>query len=136
MKTDLTRLATWTEDDNLRVVVESPRGCSAKLRYNPELDVFEYGRSLPLGLAYPYCWGFLPGTVGDDGDPLDVFLITDAQAFPGIVIASRLIGVVQVEQTFVSATFFTEKDPSVLGWKGPKEALKLVRKGMRDAKSG
>jgi inorganic pyrophosphatase len=178
MKTDLTRLATWTEDDNLRVVVESPRGCSAKLRYNPELDVFEYGRSLPLGLAYPYCWGFLPGTVGDDGDPLDVFLITDAQAFPGIVIASRLIGVVQIEQTgekrrerndrligvpameprtadawrtpadlsarmreeieqfFVSATFFTEKDPSVLGWKGPKEALKLVRKGMRDAKSG
>ena len=138
----------------------------------------EYGKALPLGLTYPYCWGFLPGTVGEDGDPLDVFLITDAPTFPGVVIASRLIGVLQleqdgkkrrerndrligvplkeprtadacetpedlstrlreeIEQFFVSTTFFSQKDPTILGWKGPKAALKLVRKAARNSDGG
>src|SRR5439155_1187808 len=43
-------------------------------------------------------WGFLPGTRGDDGDPLDVFVLTDAPTFPGVVIECRLVGVLRLEE--------------------------------------
>ena len=173
MKADLTQLPTWTEDGDLRAVVESPKGCSVKLDYDPDLNVFEYGKALPLGLTYPYCWGFLPGTEGDDGDPLDVFVLTDAPTYPGVVMECRLVGVLlleqsegkkrerndrlvavpvrdprpadgckdiddlperlreEIEQFFLSTTFFTQKNPRLLGWKGAKAAEKLVRKARR-----
>jgi hypothetical protein len=49
----------------LRVVVEVPRCSTVKLRYEPKLG-FVVSRCLPLGLAYPFDWGFVPGTEGGD----------------------------------------------------------------------
>src|SRR5438105_15580031 len=82
----------------VRVVVESPKGSAVKFDYDPDLEVFAYGKALPLGLTYPYTWGFLPGTKGDDGDPLDVFVLTEAPTYPGVLIECRLLGVLRVEQ--------------------------------------
>ena len=69
----------WTlppyDDDALRVVVESPRGSSLKLEYLPGVELFQVSRSLPLGMVYPFDWGFVPGTRGDDGDPIDATAI-------------------------------------------------------------
>jgi len=53
---------------------------------------------LPQGMAFPYDFGFLPRTRGDDGDPLDVLLLMDEPAFPGCIIAARLIGVIEAKQ--------------------------------------
>ena len=98
MARDLLHLPTWTKNGMVRVVVESPKGSAVKFDYDPDLEVFAYGKALPLGLTYPYCWGFLPGTRGDDGDPLDVFVLTDAPSFPGVIIECRLVGVLRLEE--------------------------------------
>ena len=65
---NLTRLDPYDEHGALRVVVESPRGASLKFAYQPSLELFAVARALPLGVVYPYDWGFVPGTRGDDGD--------------------------------------------------------------------
>lgn len=54
---------------------------------------------LPAGMTFPYDFGFLPRTLADDGDPIDVLLLMDQPAFPGIAVRARLIGVIEGEQT-------------------------------------
>ncbi|HUJ25162.1 MAG TPA: inorganic diphosphatase [Myxococcales bacterium] len=98
MRASLTALPTFRKDGSITAVVEVPRGSGIKFRYDPEADIFEYGRTLPLGITYPYCFGFIPGTRAEDGDPLDVLVLTEAPTFPGVVIPVRLIGVVELSQ--------------------------------------
>jgi inorganic pyrophosphatase len=50
------------------------------------------------GLSYPYDWGFIPSTKAEDGDPLDVLVIHDAQTYPGVVLRCRPVGILEVEQ--------------------------------------
>jgi inorganic pyrophosphatase len=78
--------------------VESPRGCSLKLKYDPEHGVAGLSRPLLNGLTYPYDWGFVPSTRGPDGDPLDVMLLWDDSSFPGLLLPCRVIGPLAVEQ--------------------------------------
>jgi len=80
------------------VVVESPRGSTLKLKYEPELGAFAASRALPLGYAYPYDWGFIPGTRAPDGDPFDALVYWDAASATGVVLRCRLIGILQLEQ--------------------------------------
>jgi inorganic pyrophosphatase len=94
----LTALEPYDDDQRLRAVIETPRGSSFKLKYEPKLGTFEFGRSLPIGVTYPYDWGFIPGTVCDDGDPLDVLVVHESSTFPGVLLPCRLIGVVQLSQ--------------------------------------
>src|SRR5947207_10892080 len=81
------------------VIIETPKGSHNKYAFNEKLGAFELSGVLPEGMSFPYDFGFLPSTVGDDGDPLDVLLLMDQPAFPGCVVASRLIGVIEAEQT-------------------------------------
>ena len=82
-----------------RVVVETPKGSHNKYRYDEQLGLFLLDGVLPEGMSFPYDFGFLPGTLGADGDPLDVLLLMDQPAFCGCVVPSRLIGVIEAEQT-------------------------------------
>jgi inorganic pyrophosphatase len=95
---DLSRLPTFAHDEVLHVVVESPRGSAVKLKYEPVLRVMSISRPLSLGLSYPYDWGFVPSTVGADGDPLDAVVLWDVGTFPGVVIPSRVLGLLKIEQ--------------------------------------
>jgi inorganic pyrophosphatase len=94
----LTELPAFDADGNLQVVVESPRGASIKLKYEPRLAAFSVARALPLGLTYPFDWGFVPGTLGPDQDPVDSLVLHDAATFPGVVLPCKLLGVVEVSQ--------------------------------------
>jgi inorganic pyrophosphatase len=96
---DFSRLPLWAGDGLARVVVETARGSRVKISYEPELSCFAMSRALAVGLAYPYDWGFLPSTLGEDGDPLDALVIHDAPTAPGLVIPCRIIGAVKVKQT-------------------------------------
>ncbi|MDX8462995.1 inorganic diphosphatase [Mesorhizobium humile] len=87
-----------TSRNLFRVVVETPRGSAAKLAYEPKTGVFEYSRPLPVGNTYPYDWGFVPSTLGDDGDPLDGLVIHQAAGAPGVVIKCDLLGALRVKQ--------------------------------------
>jgi inorganic pyrophosphatase len=96
--TNLINLPSFTEDGDIYVVVETPRGSRAKFDYDPKLETFALSKSLLTGLTYPHDWGFVPSTKGDDGDPIDIMVVHDATTFPGIVLTCRVIGVLQIEQ--------------------------------------
>jgi inorganic pyrophosphatase len=84
--------------DGFHVVVESPRGARVKLKYEPEHEALFLSRALPLGYTYPYDFGFVPGTEGPDGDPLDAVVYWDVPSVPGAVLRCRMIGVLELDQ--------------------------------------
>jgi len=92
------RLPTF-DDKFIRVVIETPRGAAAKFSYDADQGFFAYAHPLPAGISYPFDWGFIPSTLGEDGDPLDGLVIHQAASSPGIVIRCSLLGALTVEQT-------------------------------------
>lgn len=95
---NLAAIPAFAGDDTFHVVVETPRGSTLKLKYEPQWETMTVSRPLPLGVAYPYDWGFVPSTHADDGDPLDAMLLWDVSSHPGVVVPCRAIGVLQVDQ--------------------------------------
>ena len=96
--TQLHRIPTFGKDGEVRVVVEANKGMTAKCTYDPDLGAFVLGKPLPHGLVYPFEWGFIPSTRGEDGDPLDALVIHDAACPVGCVIGCELIGLLAVRQ--------------------------------------
>jgi inorganic pyrophosphatase len=92
------KLSTLACEDVLNVVIETPAGSTSKLKWEPDIGLFVWSRPLPLGIAYPHDFGFVAGTCAEDGDPLDVLVLSEGTTFPGLVVRSRPIGVVQLEQ--------------------------------------
>ena len=90
--------AAFRADGSLNVVVETPRGASAKFKYDEESGLMLLSRELPYGITYPYDWGFVPATKAADGDPLDAMVLWEAASYPGIVLPSRIIGALRVDQ--------------------------------------
>jgi inorganic pyrophosphatase len=89
---DLLKLPARTANGAVHVIVETPRGARAKLKYEPSLEGFVLSKALMLGLTYPYDWGFIPSTVAEDGDPLDVMIIHEAATSPGLILRCQVIG--------------------------------------------
>jgi inorganic pyrophosphatase len=82
----------------VRVVIETPKGSRNKYAFDPGERVFELKKVLPAGMAFPYDFGFLPGTLAADGDPVDVLVLMDEPAFPGCLLKCRLVGIIEGEQ--------------------------------------
>ena len=80
------------------MVVETPRGSGIKFAYDGGSGTFVWSRPLIGGLTFPYDFGFLPQTLGDDGDALDAMLLTDLGSYPGVVVPCRVLGALRVEQ--------------------------------------
>jgi len=97
--TNLSKLPTWADKQHVYAVVETPRGSTCKLAFDPELKVFTLAKPLMAGLTYPYDWGFIPSTEADDGDPLDVLIIHNSETYPGVVLRCKPIGVLELIQT-------------------------------------
>lgn len=86
------------DENTLRVVIETPRGSRHKYAWSEELHAFELRSTLPSGMAWPYDYGFIPRTKGEDGDALDVLVLMDEPTFAGCVLRVRLIGAFEVEK--------------------------------------
>lgn len=82
-----------------RVIIETPKGCRNKFDYDPEAELFGLGGVLPAGLSFPYDFGFIPSTLGDDGDPLDILIFMEEPAHVGCLLDIRVIGVIEAVQT-------------------------------------
>ncbi|HEY4354627.1 MAG TPA: inorganic diphosphatase [Acidobacteriaceae bacterium] len=94
-----TRLEPHDRNTGLfQVIIETPKGSRNKFAYDTEARIFSLKKVLPAGMTFPYDFGFLPRTLAEDGDPLDVLLLMDEPAFPGIALHARLIGVIEGEQ--------------------------------------
>jgi len=85
--------------EQITVIVETPKGSGHKYDYEPELNCFKLKKVLPAGLIFPFDFGFIPGTKGGDGDPLDVIVISEITTFPGCCMDCRVIGAIKVNQT-------------------------------------
>jgi inorganic pyrophosphatase len=86
------------ETGDVTVVVETPKGSHNKYKYDAKCHTLRLGAVLAEGLAFPYDFGFVPSTLGDDGDPLDVLLFLDHGVPPGTAVTARLIGVLEIRQ--------------------------------------
>src|SRR5437764_14967320 len=80
----------------INAVIEIPLEGINKYEYDKELHVFRLDRNLYSPVHYPGDYGFIPSTLGDDGDPLDVLVLVDAPSFPGCVMEVRPIGILEM----------------------------------------
>jgi inorganic pyrophosphatase len=171
---DPTRLRAFDrkQPGTVMAVIETPGGSRNKFKFDPEVGFYTLSGVLPEGMVFPHAFGFVPGTKAADGDPEDVLIIMDEPTFTGCVVPTRLLGVLEAEQTekgkterndrliAVAAesrdysdakslddlnsnmlkeieqffiTYNKEKGRKfrALGMRGPKHALKLVKKSLQ-----
>lgn len=82
-----------------RAVVETPKGRQGKFSYDRESGLFELSGILPTGMSFPLAFGFIPSTLGEDGDPIDVLILAEEDLPIGCLLPVRLLGVIEAEQT-------------------------------------
>src|SRR5215467_15383803 len=82
--------------DRVNAVIEIPQGSVHKYEFDKELHVFRLDRTLYSPVHYPGDYGFIPSTLGLDGDPLDVLVLVEAPSFPGCLMKVRPIGVLRM----------------------------------------
>lgn len=85
------------DDGTINVVIEIPAGSSHKIEWNRDLAVMQLDRVEPKIFAKPTNYGFIPQTLDEDGDELDVLLVTEEPLPTGIFLEARIIGVMKFE---------------------------------------
>jgi|APCry1669192319_1035405.scaffolds.fasta_scaffold29651_2 inorganic pyrophosphatase len=78
--------------DTVNVIVEIPRGSQNKYEFDHETNTIMLDRHLIVSMGYPAEYGFIPDTLGGDGDPLDALVLSEYPTFPGCLIKSRILG--------------------------------------------
>ena len=98
---DPTRLQPFPKGKKgiVNAVIETPMGSRNKFKYDEDMGFFALSGVLPQGMMFPHAFGFIPRTKAADGDPEDVLVILDEPVFPGCIVPSRLLGVIEAEQT-------------------------------------
>src|SRR6185369_6924927 len=124
--TPLHHLPSRGPGDSYHVIVESPRGSAIKWKWSAELGAMTLSRPLAVVLVQPCDSGFIPSTIGPDGDPVDALVVWELSSPTGAVIPCRLVGVARVEQR--SKAGGRERNDRIL-------ALPLVAPRMADVKA-
>ena len=100
---------------NITAIVETPKGSTDKYDYDIQHQGFKLKKILPAGMVFPYDFGFIPGTKGEDGDPFDVIIISEIKSFPGCIIDCRIIGAITANQTEGSKTVRNDRFLAIPG---------------------
>jgi inorganic pyrophosphatase len=82
---------------SVQVVVEIPRGSRNKYELDKDTGLFRFDRLLYSAVHYPGDYGFIPRTLAEDGDPLDVLIMTTSPTFTGCLVEVRPIGVFDMQ---------------------------------------
>jgi inorganic pyrophosphatase len=93
---DLSLIPAQPKFGIINVLIEIPAGSKNKYEFDKDLNAMALDRVLSSSVQYPYDYGFIPNTLGNDGDPLDGMVIIDQPTFPGCVIAARPIGMLEM----------------------------------------
>lgn len=96
-----TRIPAYANEDQgiLNAVIETPSGSRNKFKFDEKLGFFALSGVLPEGMVFPHAFGFVPSTRAEDGDPEDILIIMDEPTFTGCIVPTRLVGVIEAEQT-------------------------------------
>jgi len=122
---NLESLDTFNDDGDLNVIIETPKGSRNKYNYDEKTGLFKLGGVLPSGASFPFDFGFVPSSLGGDGDPLDVLVLMDEPAFSGCLVHVRLVGVVEAEQTERDGK--TERNDRLIGVAAESRLQRHVR---------
>jgi len=82
----------------ITAIIETPKGSGFKYDFDPDLGYFKLKKVMPAGLVFPFDFGYIPGTIGEDGDPIDVMVISELQSFTGCAVDCRIIGGIMASQ--------------------------------------
>lgn len=82
--------------DSMNVIIEIPRGVKNKYEIDKETGLIKLDRVNHTAQAYPFDYGFVPQTLWDDGDALDVVLLTTEPLFPGLLLEARPVGIMHM----------------------------------------
>lgn len=104
-------------------IIETPKGRRAKYDFDRKARAFRLKTVLPEGMSFPLGFGFIPSTLGDDGDPLDIMVLADEPAPMGALITVKLIGVLEAEEHEKGQT---ERNDRMLGVALPSELYARV----------
>src|SRR5688500_17359293 len=96
--------------DTIEVFVETPKGSKFKYKFDKKKERLVANKVLPVGLAFPYDFGFIPNTKGEDGDPLDAMIITEDSFLPGSIVECRILCSIKAEQTSVKGGDIVRND--------------------------
>jgi inorganic pyrophosphatase len=174
---DPTKLPSHDQDDRqtIQVIIETPKGSRNKFAFDDEQKVFELKKVLPAGMTFPHDFGFIPSTLAEDGDPVDVLVLMDEPAYPGCLIKCLPVGIIEgkegekkkwerndrivaielqnhtyahvkhiddlgkkfvkeLENFFVNYHQLSGKEFRIIDVRGPGEAGRRIKDGMRAAK--
>jgi inorganic pyrophosphatase len=80
----------------VEVIVEVPKGCRNKYEYDHESGKIKLNRVLFSSVHYPADYGYIPGTLAEDGDEVDILVLIEEPTFPGCLLDAKPIGMLQM----------------------------------------
>ena len=124
----------------ITAIVETPKGSAQKYDYEPAIKLFKLKKTMPAGMVFPFDFGFIPDTIGEDGDPLDIVIISEFKSFfiaiPEVSVlfaGIKTLGdlpadiIEQLEKFFMNYNELAEKKFKPLKRLDAKKALKLIK---------
>jgi inorganic pyrophosphatase len=80
----------------VHAIVETPKGSPYKFALEASLGIIAYSEAMPHGYVWPYDYGFIPQTLGGDGDPLDIVVLLEQPTFSGCLHKVRILGAIRL----------------------------------------
>jgi inorganic pyrophosphatase len=94
---DIKKIKAGEVPNKVNVFIEIPKDGNIKYELDKESGVIFVDRFLHTAMNYPFNYGFVPNTLSEDGDPVDVLVLGEQTLMPGVVIPSKIIGMLEME---------------------------------------
>src|SRR5262245_13933455 len=82
--------------ETVNAIIEIPRGSKAKYEIDKDSGLIKLDRVIYASMYYPLNYGFIPQTLGEDHDPLDIVVLTQVEVVPRCLISSKVVGVMRM----------------------------------------
>ena len=123
------------------VVIETPSGSRTKYSWDKKRDAFRAGKLLPLGMTFPFDFGFIPDTKGGDGDELDALVLADAPLAVGCVVEVNVLGAIRAKTSERGSRTLERNDRLIVvptesqrgaGWRDLKDIGRALIESIED----
>jgi len=120
MQHALKSVEPFNKDKNCwNVIIETPKGSNVKYALDEKTGFLTVKKALPEGMVFPFNFGMIPGTLADDGDPIDVLVFNEEPLVAGCLLHVKPVGVIKAEQSEGKKTVRNDR---IIGQAVPKEA--------------